>query len=204
MFTGIIEEVGTLTDIKREKEAIQMKILAPKIIEDINLGDSIAINGVCLTVTSFGDNWFTVDLMPETVRATSLSQCIQGSKVNLERAMRADSRFGGHIVSGHVDGTAEIISMKPVDNAIYVDLSIDNDLAHYMVYKGSVTVDGTSLTIFGLEDQKLTLSLIPHTHTHTIFSDRKPGDLVNIEIDMMAKYIDKYLHEFKPDTNKPF
>lgn len=197
MFTGIIEEIGTITEMKSGTESVRMTIQAPLILEDAALGDSISVNGVCLTVNHLTKDCFTVDLMPETVRATSLRECETGSKVNLERAMSANGRFGGHVVSGHVDGTAVITSIRPVDNAVYFDLEIDPDLSHYMVYKGSVTVDGTSLTIFGLENKKLTLSLIPHTLTHTILGEKKAGDYVNIEVDMMAKYIDKYMEAYR-------
>ncbi len=161
MFTGIVEEIGKVTGLTTGEESIRMTILAPHILKDVSLGDSISVNGVCLTVNALGSDYFTVDLMPETVRATSLRQCHEGSSVNLERAMLATDRFGGHMVSGHVDGVAEIVSIRQVDNAVYFDLNIDASLSHYMVYKGSVTIDGTSLTIFGLEENKLTLSLIP-------------------------------------------
>ncbi|TCP31718.1 riboflavin synthase alpha chain [Scopulibacillus darangshiensis] len=193
MFTGIIEEVGTVTSIESSGDAIVMTINAPYILEDAKLGDSIAVNGVCLTIKEMASSHFTVDLMPETVKATSLRQCGAGAKVNLERAMAADGRFGGHFVSGHVDGIGTIIKKEPKDNAVYYEIEVTEELSRYMIYKGSVTVDGTSLTIFGLREHTFTLSLIPHTLTHTILGEKIPGDIVNIETDMVGKYLEKFV-----------
>lgn len=193
MFTGIVEEKGTIKSITKSGDAIKMSIQAPKIVEDVHLGDSIAVNGVCLTVTTFDKHTFAVDLMPETVKATSLRDLSNGSKVNLERAMAANGRFGGHFVSGHVDGIGTIIAKKPVSNAVYYEIEVNEELLHYMLLKGSVTVDGTSLTIFGLSDKSFTISLIPHTLSETILGDKTPGDIVNIECDVLGKYIEKFL-----------
>ncbi|WP_088035677.1 riboflavin synthase [Evansella clarkii] len=193
MFTGIIEEKGTILDMRQTGDAIVMKINAKKILEDVNLGDSIAVNGVCLTVTSFDSSMFTVDLMPETVRSTSLRDLKNGSYVNLERAMAANGRFGGHFVSGHVDGIGTIQNKRPEHNAVYYEIKVEPALRKYMIMKGSVTVDGTSLTIFGLTDDSFTISLIPHTMEETIIGNKVPGDIVNIECDMLAKYIDQLL-----------
>jgi riboflavin synthase len=189
MFTGIIEEVGTVEHIRQSGEAIVMTIGAKKILIDVHLGDSIAVNGVCLTVTSFTDRTFTVDVMPETVKATSLRTLTKGSKVNLERAMAANGRFGGHFVSGHVDGIGRIVRKWPSANAVYYEIEIPKELRQYMILKGSVAVDGTSLTIFGLTDQTFTISLIPHTRAETILGEKQPGDIVNIECDMIGKYV---------------
>ncbi|EZP76007.1 riboflavin synthase subunit alpha [Parageobacillus genomosp. 1] len=189
MFTGIIEEVGTVEHIRQSGEAIVMTIGAKKILVDVHLGDSIAVNGVCLTVTSFTDRTFTVDVMPETVKATSLRTLSKGSKVNLERAMAANGRFGGHFVSGHVDGIGRIVRKWPSANAVYYEIEIPKELRQYMILKGSVAVDGTSLTIFGLTDQTFTISLIPHTRAETILGEKQPGDIVNIECDMIGKYV---------------
>lgn len=197
MFTGIIEEKGTIKAITKSGDAIKMSIKAPKILEDVHLGDSIAVNGVCLTVTTFDKNTFSVDIMPETVKATSLRDLTTGSKVNLERAMGANGRFGGHFVSGHVDGTGTIIKKKPVANAVYYEIEVNEELLHYMLLKGSVTVDGTSLTIFGLSDKSFTISLIPHTMSETILGEKTPGDIVNIECDVLGKYIEKFLTKGK-------
>lgn len=193
MFTGIIEEIGAISKIKQTGDAIVMTIDAKKILTDVQLGDSIAVNGVCLTVTSFQGNHFTVDVMPETVKATSLKTLKPGSKVNLERAMAAGGRFGGHFVSGHADGLGVIKSKKPVENAVYYEIEVGHDLLPYIIYKGSITVDGTSLTVFGVSENSFTISLIPHTLHETVVGLKGPGDIVNVECDMLGKYIEHFL-----------
>lgn len=193
MFTGIIEEKGVIQQIKQTGDAIVMSIDAQKVLSDINLGDSIAVNGVCLTVTSFDTRSFTVDLMPETVRNTSLRDLTKGSKVNLERAMAANGRFGGHFVSGHVDGTGAIKSKRREHNAVYYEIEVSPALRKYMILKGSVAVDGTSLTIFGLTENSFTISIIPHTIEETIIGSKGVGDIVNVECDMLAKYMEELL-----------
>jgi riboflavin synthase len=193
MFTGIIEEIGSISNIKQTGESIIMTINAKKILKDVQLGDSIAVNGVCLTVTSFSEKQFTVDVMPETVKATSLRSLIRGSKVNLERAMAAGGRFGGHFVSGHADGLGVIKSKKAVDNAVYYEIEVSSDIHQFIIYKGSITVDGTSLTVFGLSENSFTISLIPHTTSETIIGLKGTGDIVNVECDMLGKYIDHFL-----------
>ncbi|WP_100372612.1 riboflavin synthase [Bacillus sp. FJAT-45037] len=193
MFTGIIEEIGTIEEVRQSGEAIVMKIAASHILTDVALGDSIAVNGVCLTVTSYTDRSFTVDLMPETVRATSLNGLGRASKVNLERAMSAKGRFGGHFVSGHVDGTGTILSKDQKDNAVYYRIEAASELLRYMIYKGSIAVDGTSLTIFGVDEESFTISIIPHTIEETIIGSKGAGDIVNIECDMIGKYIEKFV-----------
>lgn len=203
MFTGIIEEIGSIKQIIRGNEAIILEIEAKKILEDVKLGDSIAVNGVCLTVTTFSHHRITVDVMPETVRATSLQALQAGSNVNLERAMIANGRFGGHFVSGHVDGTGIIQDKKRVANAVYYTISVQENLSRYLMLKGSVTVDGTSLTIFGVSDNTFTISLIPHTLNETILGGKGKGDTVNIEVDMLAKYMDHLLkQEDRGTSNK--
>jgi riboflavin synthase len=193
MFTGIIEEIGSISNIKQTGESIIMTINAKKILKDVQLGDSIAVNGVCLTVTSFSEKQFTVDVMPETVKATSLRALTRGSKVNLERAMAAGGRFGGHFVSGHADGLGVIKSKKAVDNAVYYEIEVSSDILQFIIYKGSITVDGTSLTVFGLSENSFTISLIPHTTSETIIGLKGTGDIVNVECDMLGKYIDHFL-----------
>lgn len=193
MFTGIIEEKGTVKSITSSGDAIKMTISAPKILEDVHLGDSISVNGVCLTVNTFDKQTFSVDLMPETVKSTSLRSLSTGSKVNLERAMAANGRFGGHFVSGHVDGIGTIVKKTPVANAVYYEIEVKEHLLNHMLLKGSVTVDGTSLTIFDLSDKSFTISLIPHTLAETILGMKGPGDIVNIECDILGKYIEKFL-----------
>lgn len=193
MFTGIIEEVGTIEQIKQSGEAIVMTIASKKLLTDVHLGDSIAVNGVCLTVTSFDRDRFTVDLMPETVRNTSLRQLSRGSRVNLERAMAAGGRFGGHFVSGHVDGVGEVLSKHRHDNAIYYEIKVSKELRKYIILKGSIAIDGTSLTVFGVTDDTFTISIIPHTVEETIIGMKGPGDVVNIECDMIGKYIEQFI-----------
>lgn len=193
MFTGIIEEIGTVSTIRRTGESFVLAIEAKKILPDVHLGDSIAVNGVCLTVTSFTANRFTVDVMPETVKATSLSTVKQGSKVNLERSMAAGGRFGGHFMSGHVDGTGVITSKKALQNAVYYEIEAAPELLKYMIVKGSIAVDGTSLTIFDVTDTSFTLSLIPHTLKETILGLKGTGEIVNLECDMIGKYVGQFL-----------
>ena len=199
MFTGIVEEIGTVKAITSKTESLELNIQAKEILTDVELGASISINGVCLTVTSFTERAVQFDVMPETFRATNLHQLKQGSKVNLERAMAANGRFGGHLVSGHVDGTGTIVSKKPESNAVYYEIEMATDLSGYFVHKGSITVDGTSLTVFGAGDNKVTISLIPHTMEHTILGEKAPGDQVNIEIDMLSKYVAHFLKNDKQE-----
>ncbi|PSL50395.1 riboflavin synthase alpha chain [Salsuginibacillus halophilus] len=202
MFTGIIEEKGKVQSLNRQGESFVLVIEAEKILQDVHLGDSIAVNGVCLTVTSFQSHSFTVDVMPETVRATSLRQLATGSAVNLERAMPANGRFGGHFVSGHVDGTGVIQKRTPEANAVYFHIQVDKELTPYISYKGSVAVDGISLTIFGIENDELVLSIIPHTLEETVLGEKGTKDVVNIETDMLAKYVERLL-EVKETQTKP-
>jgi len=193
MFTGIVEEIGKIKAINGSQDSVEMVIKARKILDDVNLGDSISVNGVCLTVTEFTSDGFTVDVMPETVKSTSLRELQRNDDVNLERAMSANGRFGGHIVSGHVDGIGKIVRKEPKGNAVYYEIEIPEELIEFMIYKGSVTVDGTSLTIFGLTKNTFTLSLIPHTLTETILRKKGVGDIVNIECDMLGKYVSQFM-----------
>ncbi|WP_347549790.1 riboflavin synthase [Pseudalkalibacillus hwajinpoensis] len=195
MFTGIVEEIGRVESVQQAGESIVMQIAAETVLIDAHLGDSISINGVCLTVTSYTDSAFTVDIMPETFRSTGLRHLGPNSSVNLERAMSANGRFGGHFVSGHVDGVGKITRVENVDNAVYYDIAISRELLIYFVEKGSVSVDGTSLTVFGIGENTLTISLIPHTVEKTVLGNKRVGDLVNIECDMLGKYIMKYLEQ---------
>ncbi|MUK88385.1 riboflavin synthase [Ornithinibacillus sp. L9] len=196
MFTGIIEEKGIIKKINNVSEqSIQMTIGAKKILEDANLGDSIAVNGICLTVTDFTASDFQVDVMPETVKSTSLNGLQTGASVNLERAMAANGRFGGHFVSGHVDGIGKITHKQKQENAIYYDIQVPAELTKFILFKGSITVDGTSLTVFGINGNTCTISLIPHTVSETVLGDKKQGDIVNIECDMLAKYVQNMLNQ---------
>jgi riboflavin synthase len=193
MFTGIIEEIGIIESIKQTGEAFVLSINAKKVLEGVMLGDSIAVNGVCLTVTSFSNSRFTVDVMPETVKDTSLKNVNKGSKVNLERAMAAGGRFGGHFVSGHVDGTGRIKSKQPFENAVYYEIEAPKEIVKFIIVKGSIAVDGTSLTVFGVTEDTFTISLIPHTLSETVLGFKGQGDLVNLECDMIGKYVGHFL-----------
>ncbi|WP_226526596.1 riboflavin synthase [Metabacillus niabensis] len=208
MFTGIIEEIGTIQSVQNSKEAIVFTIGAKHILHDVSLGDSISVNGVCLTVTRFSTESFSVDVMPETVRSTSLSQLKKGSPVNLERAMAANGRFGGHFVSGHVDGIGKITKKQQVSNAVYYEIQVPEELTSTLIHKGSITVDGISLTIFGLDKEKVIISIIPHTLGETILGTKGVGDIVNIECDMVGKYIKKFVsqqvHTKSPSLSKSF
>jgi riboflavin synthase len=196
VFTGIIEEKGIVSSIQKVSEnSIEMTIGAQKILGDVKLGDSISVNGVCLTVTNFTMKEFQVDVMPETIKSTSLRDLNSGSSVNLERAMAANGRFGGHFVSGHVDGTGEITRKQRKENAIYYDIRVPEELGKYLMLKGSITVDGTSLTIFNVNKNIITISLIPLTVQETVIGEKKQGDVVNIECDMLAKYVHQLFNQ---------
>lgn len=195
MFTGIIEEIGVLQNMKRGTNEYQLTLSAKKVLQDVKLGDSIAVNGVCLTVTSFTSEQFTVDVMPETVKATSLQSLARGSSVNLERAMAANGRFGGHFVQGHVDGVGTIKSKNQVSNAVYFWIETSAEMMRYIVPKGSVAIDGISLTVVEVKDNQFSISIIPHTITETILQFKQHGDGVNIECDMLAKYMERLLEK---------
>lgn len=196
MFTGIIEEVGKIKHIKGGQLAIE----AVKVLADVQLGDSIAVNGICLTVTSFDSRHFTADVMPETIRRTSLAELEKGSLVNLERALALNSRLGGHIVSGHIDGTGKIISFTAEGNAILLKVAAKSNILNYIVEKGSVALDGISLTVAAVSDNDFTVSLIPHTRAVTNLHSKKAGSLLNIETDIIGKYVEKMLKPaFKAD-----
>lgn len=194
MFTGIIEEIGTVIAIQAAGH-VTLTIRATKVLEDVSIGDSIAVNGVCLTVTRFNSEQFSADVMPETVNATSLQALKRGDSVNLERAMLANGRFGGHIVSGHVDGVGTIIRKTPKANAVYIDIDIGNELAAQCIHKGSICIDGTSLTIFNVSETSVTVSLIPHTYAETVLGIKPVGATVNIECDLFGKYVQHFLQQ---------
>lgn len=193
MFTGIIEEMGKVKKVVQTEDNFTLTVQAVKTLNSLSEGDSISVNGVCLTVTSFSADDFTVDIMPETVKATNLQRLFEGETVNLERSMPADGKFGGHFVSGHVDGVGEIIEKSRKNNAVYYHIRTTKEITHYLVMKGSVAVDGTSLTVFGVTDDTFTISLIPHTLEATVLGLKEAGDLVNIECDIVGKYIEKWM-----------
>lgn len=194
MFTGIVEEIGTVVSISKGVKSSRMTLQGNVIFEDMHIGDSIAVNGVCLTVTEKTSNTFTVDVMAETLRRSSLGSLGKGSKVNMERAMAANGRFGGHIVSGHIDGTGTIANFVKEDNAVWVTIETPSKLLKYIIEKGSITIDGISLTVAYVDSHCFKVSLIPHTATNTTLLSKKAGDVVNLENDIVGKYIDKLLH----------
>lgn len=187
MFTGIIEEVGRLERLAGGEIAIRAK----KVLEDVALGDSIAVNGICLTVTRFDAAHFTADVMPETIRRTSLAELRRGSRVNLERALTLKSRLGGHIVSGHIDGAGTIAAMREEGNAILLTVRASADILRYIVEKGSVALDGISLTVASVSAADFTVSLIPHTREITNLREKSVGSRLNIETDILGKYVEK-------------
>ena len=202
MFTGIVEEMGTIAGIQKGAKSAVLTIQAEKVFSDIHIGDSIALNGVCLTVTSFSGNTYTADVMNETLRRSSLGSLTIGSKVNLERAMAANGRFGGHIVSGHIDGTGTITKVEEDDNAIWYTIAAEENLMKYIVEKGSIAIDGISLTVAKRSDMDFAISMIPHTAKETVLSQKKPGDIVNLENDIVGKYIEQLMHYEKKEEKK--
>lgn len=193
MFTGIIEEVGIIRKITVNQKSGKINIQAKKILEDIKLGDSIAVNGVCLTVCEVLQNEFVADVMMETVRATNLSLLKNNSKVNLERAMSLSSRFGGHIVSGHVDVTGIIVDFKKEENAVWISIKAESEFLENVIYKGSITIDGVSLTVAYVDEELLKVSIIPHTKDSTTLLSKKIGDKVNLESDIIGKYVKRFI-----------
>ncbi len=192
MFTGIVEEIGTIKSVVRNSSKSQIVIGAAKVLEDVNLGDSIAVNGVCLTVVEATKSQFTVDVMNETYSRSSLGDLRIGSPVNLERAMAANGRFGGHIVSGHIDGVGRIKATRREGNAVWYEVAAPKEILNGIVEKGSIAIDGISLTVAKLTTASFSVSIIPHTLEQTILKDKRPGALVNLENDIIGKYIRKY------------
>ena len=194
MFTGIVEEVGTIRNIKRGQHSAILTIHAKTVLEETRIGDSIAVNGICLTVTRLFPDGFSADVMHETLNRSSLAGLAAGSMVNLERAMAANGRFGGHIVAGHVDGVGTVQRIEKDDNAIWYTIAAGPEVLKYVVEKGSITIDGISLTVARVDSQSFAISAIPHTVSVTVLADRKPGDIVNLETDIIGKYVEKLLH----------
>ena len=193
MFTGIVEEVGIVRQVITGSRSGEIAIQARKVLAGTKIGDSIAVNGVCLTVTGLSPDGFTADVMPETVRLTSLSRLRPGAKVNLERAMQTTGRLGGHIVSGHVDGCGRVDAIVRDGIADRVTISLDADLLKYIARKGSVTLDGVSLTVVAADDRTFAVSLIPQTRAATTLGTLRTGSLVNVEVDILARYTERLL-----------
>ncbi|MCI5726426.1 MAG: riboflavin synthase [Clostridium sp.] len=202
MFTGIIEEVGTVKEMGIKNGCGNLVIRADKVLKPVCIGDSIAVNGVCLTVNSFNEYEFAVDVMAETVRKTNLALLKAGSKVNLERAMQVGGRFGGHIVSGHVDGIGKVIDIKQEKNAVWVRIQAEKNIIDLIVNKGSVTLDGISLTVAKLEKDSFSVSIIPHTAKSTTILSKKINDVINIENDMIGKYVKSFMDKVSEKNTK--
>lgn len=199
MFTGIVEEVGTVEKVKRRQHSAVLTIHAEKVLEDTRVGDSIAVNGICLTVTELFSSSFSADIMHETLKRSSLAKLTHGSRVNLERAMQANGRFGGHVVTGHVDGVGKIVRIRRDDTAVWYTVQAKPEVMRYIVEKGSVTIDGISLTVATVTQTDFSISAIPHTVSQTVLQERRMGDFVNLETDIIGKYVEKLL---RPTTEQ--
>lgn len=193
MFTGIIEETGIIDNITAGAKSCRLRIKGNIIFDDLKLGDSVAVNGVCLTVAKLTPDSFEADVMAETMRRTGMGALKKGSRVNLERAMAMNGRFGGHIVSGHIDGVGTVLNKVTEDNAVLVTITADADIMKYIIFKGSVTLDGISLTVANVLNDRFTVSIIPHTASETTLLDRNIGDKINIECDVIGKYVEKLM-----------
>jgi len=193
MFTGIVEELGTIESVEDQGDAVRLGVRAATVLEDTGLGDSISVNGCCLTVVSTDGAVWAADVMQETLDKTSLSGVQPGDRVNLERAVTADQRLGGHIVQGHVDDVGTVVRRTPSEHWEVIEISLPGSLARYLVDKGSITVDGVSLTVVEAGDESFTVSLIPETLARTTLGFRQPGDRVNLEVDVLAKYVERLL-----------
>lgn len=191
MFTGIIEEVGVIKELRTGNGFGNIEIKCRKVLEETKIGDSIAVNGVCLTVCELKDGYFTADIMGETLDKSNLGELRPGSLVNLERALRLSDRLGGHIVSGHIDGSGRIISIEKKDDGTWFTISAGMDILKYVIYKGSITIDGISLTVAYADDEVFKVSVIPHTLENTILVDKTCGSVVNLENDVIGKYVEK-------------
>ncbi|MCD8036684.1 MAG: riboflavin synthase [Clostridiales bacterium] len=200
MFTGIVEELGRIVNVSLGAKSSKLTVAGEKIFDDLKLGDSVAVNGVCLTVTSFTKGTFTADVMNETLQRSNLGALKPGSPVDLERAMAADGRFGGHIVSGHIDGTGTITKIEKDDIALWYTVRADNKIMKYIIEKGSVAIDGISLTVAKVTNTDFSVSLIPHTAKETVLGHKKAGDTVNLENDVIGKYIEHFLNFKEEDT----
>ncbi len=203
MFTGIVEELGRLRGLKKGSKSALLEIAAREVLQDVKLGDSIAVNGVCLTVTGFTKDWFTADVMAETLGKTNLGSLRPGDRVNLERALRLSDRLGGHLVSGHIDGVGTIIGQQVVDIAVVTEIEAPPQVLKYVVGKGSVAIDGISLTVVEVTSRGFTVSLIPHTAKLTTLGFKKIGDRVNLEGDVIGKYVERLLHFERPGNLNP-
>jgi len=202
MFSGIIEEIGQIQKIDFISGGIKLTISANKILEDIKTGDSVSVDGICLTVTSFNKNSFIVDAVGETLKKTTLSKIKNKSYVNLERAIRFNERIGGHLIQGHINSTARIIQLKKIGENFLLQIELPDDLMKYIIKEGSIAVDGISLTVADIIDNKINISIIPHTWQNTTLQYKKENDLVNIEVDFAAKYIENFIRNYLSQKNQ--
>lgn len=193
MFTGIVEEIGKIKSVRRGGHSVVLEVEATKVLEDTRIGDSIATNGVCLTVTAIGTRCFSADVMPETMLRSNLGGLKPGDRVNLERTLCLNSRLGGHMVAGHVDGTGRIVNKEQDDNAIWITVAASGEVLRYVIEKGSIAIDGVSLTVAYVDEHVFKVSIIPHTQEETTLTGKRTGELVNLENDMIAKYVEKLM-----------
>ncbi|WP_283624323.1 riboflavin synthase [Clostridium butyricum] len=202
MFTGIVEEIGSLKEISIGSGLGNIEIECNKVLEETKIGDSIAVNGVCLTVNKINSNSFVADIMGETLDRTNLGRLKDGNKVNLERALKVSDRLGGHIVSGHVDGKGQVLSIDKKDDGTWFTISADKEILKYIILKGSITIDGISLTVAYVDNEIFKVSIIPHTLKNTILAQKIQGSYVNLENDIMGKYIEKFMIFSKTENEK--
>lgn len=202
MFTGIVEEIGEIKDIKRGSKSSELTVKASKVLKDTVIGDSIMTSGVCLTVTHLDQDTFKADVMSETLNRTALGSLLIGSQLNLERALNLQTRLGGHMVSGHIDGTGVITRFRKDDNAVWVTVEADKALLRYVIEKGSIAIDGISLTVVTVSETEFQVSIIPHTGEETTLLKHKIGDKVNLECDLIGKYVEKLLGLSSQSDNK--
>lgn len=203
MFTGIVEEIGTVTRLSRSGKGYDLAVQAKVVLGDSKLGDSICVNGVCLTVTQFWDGGFTVGVSPETRAVTNLMDLKAGSRVNLERSVTPTSRLGGHFVQGHVDAVGTISRFRTDEDALWVTIDFPADLMRYIVQKGYITLDGTSLTVVDVYESSFTVQLVAYTQTEIILPMKKVGDLINVEVDVLGKYVEKMLGHQRAQSDHP-
>jgi riboflavin synthase len=204
MFTGIIEELGLIRSLERRGEAARLRVVCSTVLSDATEGCSISVNGVCLTAVDIQPGSFAADLAPETLQRTNLGALAAGSHVNLERPLQANGRLSGHVVQGHVDGTGEFLSFDQLDdNNWWLRIAVPEDLDRYVVFKGSLAIDGISLTVAAIEDRVVSVTIIPHTYQHTALREHRPGDRVNLECDIFAKYLEKMIGAREWGPNRP-
>jgi riboflavin synthase len=203
MFTGLVEELGRIKKVVATARSVRLTVSSRQVLSDVKIGDSIAVNGACLTVVDYGDSYFTADVMPETVNQTGLKDLKIGSAVNLERTLKVGGRLGGHMVSGHIDGIGILRDIAQDDIAVILTIESTPDVLKYIVRKGSIAIDGVSLTVVDCTDNKFRVSLIPHTYAVTALSEKRPGNLVNLETDILGRYVEKLLFHSNDQALQP-